>query len=141
MVAWKTDTDFNEMHTVLIISQDPDMIAIWETLFKQKNCFVVSENSPREAIQSGRLLAPSLIVIDLDLSPQERLDLCRELRATTSGTLLLLAPSASNENVFEYYHAGVDEHIPTPISPMALLVKSMAWLVKQETVSSGRYLG
>jgi DNA-binding response OmpR family regulator len=134
MVAWKSDMSFNEMHTVLIVSQDPEMVQVWETLFEQKNCFVIIEKAPDNALQSSRLLTPVLTVVDLDLSQSERINLCRELRSTTNGTLLLLAPRGSAVEISEYHHAGVDEFISTPISPMALLIKSMAWLARQEWI-------
>lgn len=131
MVAWKSTSQPNEMNTVLIISQDTEMITVWEALFEQKNCYVVSETSIDSAIQTSRLLAPTLIVLDLNLSRPERINLCRELRSTTSGTILLLAPKGNMAEISEYLYAGADEFLSTPISPMALLIKSMAWLVRQ----------
>src|SRR5258706_551519 len=59
MTAWKTETGFNEMHTVLIISQDMEMAAVCEGLFKQKNCYVVHEATAYHALQTTRLLVPS----------------------------------------------------------------------------------
>ena len=135
MVAWKTETNFNnEIQTALIISQDAEMVSVWEALFQQKNCNVVSESSPREAVQTARLLVPSLIVLDLHLPHQELLALCHEIRTTTRGTILLLAPWRNEKEVFDYHKAGVDEHLATPISPMGLLIKSMAWLARQEWI-------
>lgn len=132
MVAWKSNTHMNNSFYVLIISKDREMVSVWESLFQQKKCFVVHETSPQSALQSAQFLCPSLIVLDLELPRSAMLELCRKLRATTNGTLLLLTPTTDNQNIFEYFHAGVDEHIATPISPMALLIKSMAWLLKQE---------
>ncbi len=132
MVAWKSNTNFNETNTVLIISQDSEMVAVWETLFKQKNCRVVSETSVENAMQTARLLSPTLIVLDLPLPRLERVKFCRELRETTNGTILLLAPKGDITEISEYLHAGADEFLSTPISPMALMIKSMAWLVRQE---------
>lgn len=126
-----------ELHTILIVSKDTEMISVWEALFQQKNCYVVNETSPRTALQTAALIGPSLIVLDLELAQSARLDLCRKLRSTTTGTLLLLAPSSDSENLFEYIDAGVNEHISTPISPMALLVKSMAWLVRRDWALAG----
>lgn len=132
MVIWRSTMNANEMHIVLIASRDAEMVSVWETLFEQKNCRVVVESTPRNAVQTSRLLAPTLIVLNLDMSVEDRLALCKGLRATTGGTLLLLAPHQSEANLSNYHFAGVDEIIPTPISPMALLIKSMAWLVRQE---------
>jgi DNA-binding response OmpR family regulator len=136
MVAWKTEMDLASLQTVLILSKDREMVSIWEDLFEQRNCHVTHKSTPEDAIRFASLLRPSLIVLDLDLPHGKKLDLCRHLRTTTNGTLLLLSPSNENENLFEYVCAGVDEHIPTPVSPMALLIKSIAWLVKQEWVVS-----
>ena len=130
MITWKNNMD--GPHTVLILSKDAEMISVWETLFQQKNCHVFHESAPHTALIMAAMTTPSLIILDLELPQTAKLDLCRRLRATTKGTLLLLAPSADRKNIFEYIHAGVNEHISTPISPMALLVKSMAWLVRQD---------
>lgn len=132
MVAWRTTSNSKEMNIVLIVSQDLEMVSVWETLFEQKNCRVITEHLPESAIQTARLLPPALTVLDLDLSQTKRIDLCRKLRSTSSGTLLLLAPRANDMEIARYHQAGVDEYIPTPISPMALLIKSMAWLARQE---------
>mgnify|MGYP001168770448 FL=1 len=132
MVAWKTETNFNDVQTALIISKDAEMISVWETLFQQKNCHVVSEATPHSALQTAHLLAPSLIVLELDLPHAELLILCMKLRSMTQGTLLLLVPRGNEQEMIRYHNAGADECISTPISPMALLIKSMAWLMRQE---------
>ena len=132
MTAWRSTADIEDIHSVLIISQDDEMASVWETLFKRKNCHVFHENKPRESLQTARLLSPALIVLHLDMPRRELLELCRELRVTTEGTLLLLADRESEAEALEYYRAGVDERLATPISPMALLIKSMAWIARQD---------
>lgn len=132
MIAWKSDSNPEDVRSILIVSRDAEMVSVWEALFEQKNCRVIVETSPTNAVQTSRLLSPALIVLELDLSHGNLLDLCRELRATTSGTLLLLAPRGGESEISKYHGAGVDEYIPTPISPMALWIKSMAWLARQE---------
>jgi two-component system, OmpR family, response regulator VicR len=132
MVAWKADKHNHEMRAILIISQDAETTSVWEALFRQKGCHVISETLPQEAVQTAQLLLPALVLIHLDLPYYERLNLCRELRSVTNGTILLLAPKNDEMEIAEYYYAGVDEFLPTPVNPMALLVKSMAWLVRQE---------
>lgn len=134
IAAWKSNSDTPETRTVLIISQDTEMVSVWETLYTQKNCRVINETSAEFGLQAARLLSPALIVLNLDLPDGEILTLCRDLRSTSNGTLLLLAPKYNNRDISEYYHAGVDEYIFTPISPMALLIKSMAWLARQDWI-------
>jgi DNA-binding response OmpR family regulator len=119
-------------NTVLIISQDADMTRVLKILFEQRNCQVVNESSSHDGLMSSRLLSPTLIILDLDLPDNERLGLCKELRSTTNGTLLLLNSDYKVFDVLEYHRAGVDETISASISPMALLIKSLTWLARQD---------
>lgn len=134
MAADKFPPDQNDLNTILIISQDADMIRVWKKLFEQRNCSVISETTPQDGLSSSRLISPTLILLDLDIPDEEKLDLCRELRATTNGTLLLVNSSYKELDVLEYHRAGVDETVSASISPMALLVKSLAWLARQDWI-------
>jgi DNA-binding response OmpR family regulator len=130
MAAWETDLFTSTFYTVLIISEDGELSSVWETLFKQKNCAVINETSPNDAVQTARMLSPSLIILDLDLPHGERVALCSALRTTTHGAILLLVPKADEHQIFEYYHAGIDERLSKPISSVALIAKSMSWLLR-----------
>ena len=132
MVAWKSEMDTSNERIVLIVSQDADSASMWERLFLQKGCCVVREVSPRHALQSAQLISPSLIILNMDVPHAERVNLCRTLRSVTNGILLVLSSTQNETEIYEYYRAGVNEHLATPLNPMALLVKSMAWLVKQD---------
>ncbi len=132
MVAWKTSPNTIDLHTVLIISQDAEMVDVWKTLLEQRNCRVTVESAAENAAQTARLFVPALIILELPIPEAELIALCKELRAVTSGTLLVFAPRESNREFAGYHSAGADEVLPAPVSPMALLIKSMAWLARQE---------
>lgn len=132
MAVEKTASDRNEPHRILIISQDAEMVRVWEELFAQRNCRVFPVATAREGVTSARVLSPALILLDVEMPDGERLNLCRELRSTTDGTLLMIDSSVKNPDLFEYHRAGVDETLSASISPMALLIKSLTWLARQE---------
>ena len=119
-------------HTVLIISDDAATLSSREALFQEKNCAVISATLPREAVKMAQLFSPSLIILDLDLPHPERLSLCRELRASSPGKLLVLSPEKDEQKIYEYFLAGVHEHLTTPLAPIMLVIKSMAWMVRQD---------
>ena len=79
MVAWKSNTDTIPLHTVLIISDHPDNVAVWKTLFNQRNCIVLPEANASDALQSARLVGPSLMLVDVKLSKTERAYLLKEI--------------------------------------------------------------
>ncbi|NOH00795.1 MAG: hypothetical protein HND47_01840 [Chloroflexi bacterium] len=124
----------HEVQTVLIISGDAELVSLWETFFEQKKFHVVSEATAGEGLQSARMLAPALVLFALDLPDDEQLSICRELRAATNGTLLLLAREKAGLEINEYALAGVDEYIPASVNPMALLIKCMTWLARQDWI-------
>lgn len=128
MVTWKTNVDTLPLHTVLIVSDQQDNVAAWDTLFSQKNCIVLSETNVPDALQSARLVGPSLMLIDLKLSKQERASLLKGLRAASRGPILMLIHANTVDEIVEASHEGVDECLVKPVNPGVLVVKAMAWL-------------
>ena len=128
MVAWKSDVDTLPLHTVLIISDQLHMAAVWETLFSQRDCIVLSETSVPNALQTAKLVAPSLMLIDMQLSNTERAKLIDGLRQTGRGPVLLLISADTVEEVVEANQIGADECLVKPVNPAVLVIKAMAWL-------------
>lgn len=128
MVAWKTNVDTVPLHTVLIISDQPKTVAVWDSLFNQRNCIVLSESNPSDALQSARLVGPSLMLIDMQLSNTERARLLSGLRSASRGPILLLVSADTVQEVVEANQAGADECLVKPVNPAVLVIKAMAWL-------------
>ena len=128
MVMWKTEVDTIPLHTVLIVSDQPENVAIWDTLFSQKNCVVLSESNVANALQSARLIGPSLMLIDMNLSKSDRSFLLNGLRSTSRGSILMLITANTVDEIIEANQEGADECLVKPINPAVLVVKAMAWL-------------
>lgn len=128
MVTWNTDVDTLPLHSVLIASDHPENVAVWESLFQQRNCIVLSESNVSNALQSARLVGPSLMLVDLWLSRQERDNLLHELRLASRGPILLTVSADTVDEVIEANQAGADECLVKPVNPAVLIVKAMAWL-------------
>jgi DNA-binding response OmpR family regulator len=126
MVTWKTDVE--TAYIVLIISDQPDTAASWNTLFTQRNCIVLVESEVSDAIQSARLIDPSLVVIDVQRPKAERAALLQQLRATCRGHILMLISANTVDEIIEANRLGADECLVKPVNPAVLIVKAMAWL-------------
>lgn len=126
MVTWKTDVE--TAHIVLIISDQPETAASWNTLFTQRNCIVLVESEISDAVQSARLIDPSLVVIDVQLPKAERTTLLKELRAACRGHILMLISANTVDEIMEANRSGADECLVKPVNPAVLIVKAMAWL-------------
>lgn len=128
MVAWKTNSDTIPLHTVLIISDQPANVMTWDTLFNQRNCIVLTETNVSDAIQSARLVGPSLMLVDVKLSKTERIALLKGLRNTGRGPILMTVSANTVDDIVEANQAGADECLIKPVNPAVLIVKAMAWL-------------
>ena len=128
MVTWKTNADTVPLHTVLIISDQRENVAMWDTLFSQRNCIVLSESNVSDALQSARLVGPSLMLIDLKLPKSERLSLLAGLRSASRGPILMLVVANTVDEIVEANQEGADECLVKPVNPAVLVVKAMAWL-------------
>jgi DNA-binding response OmpR family regulator len=128
MVTWKTDVDTIPLHTVLIASDQPENVAIWDTLFSQRNCIVLTESTMSDALQSARLIGPSLMLIDMNLSKPDRASLLEGLRAASRGPILMLINANTVDEIVEANQEGADECLVKPVNPAVLVVKAMAWL-------------
>ena len=128
MVSATTEIDTVPLHTVLILSDQPKTAAIWEPLFNQRNCIVLCESNVSNALQGARLVGPSLMLVDLQLTKTERSSLLRNLREASRGPIIMLVSANTAQDVFEANLAGADECLIKPVNPAVLVVKAMAWL-------------
>ncbi len=128
MMTWKTNADTVPLHTVLIISDQQEKVEVWDTLFSQRNCIVLSETNIPDALQSARLVGPSLMLVDLKLSKSERTSLLAGLRAASRGPILMLITADTVDEIVEANQEGADECLVRPVNPSVLVIKAMAWL-------------
>jgi DNA-binding response OmpR family regulator len=126
MVTWKTDVE--TAYIVLIVSDQPETATSWNTLFTQRNCIVLVESEVSDAIQSARLIDPSLVVIDVQLPKAERAAFLKQMRATCHGHILMLISANTVDEILEAHRLGADECLVKPVNPAVLIVKAMAWL-------------
>jgi DNA-binding response OmpR family regulator len=126
MVTWKTNVD--TAHIVLIISDQPESVIPWTALFTQRNCIVLTELNVSDALQSARLVGPSLILIDVDASKERRSSLLSGLRSVCAAPILMLISANTVEEILEANDAGADECLVKPVNAAVLVVKAMAWL-------------
>jgi DNA-binding response OmpR family regulator len=128
MVASKSELSTIPLHTVLIVSDQPDSVTTWETLFDQRNCIVLAETNTYDAIQTAGLVGPSLMLVDMKFSKRERAALLKGLRAASRGPILMTVSATTVDDIMEANQAGADECLIKPVNPAVLIVKAMAWL-------------
>ena len=118
------------MQVILIISDQEDLSMLWKRSFQEKGYTTVCETS-ENALQTCRLIAPAVIVVNTHLSQEKRLVFCSELRAITASPILLLVPDYNSKQMIDIYSIGVDECLLKPVNPTFLVVKAVSWLLRR----------
>lgn len=113
---------------VLIVSNQQTTGPLWVFSLQQQNLNVALESTPANTLARCDTEAPALIILDINLSETETLELIQSLRGEMLIPIMLLTPARSEEFVLEAYKAGVDDCMIKPVSPSLFQAKVKVWL-------------
>ncbi len=119
---------------VFVICDQDATAPIWGYIIREKGLVAILESSVQRAMDRSMEEIPDLIVIDVNASPAQRIELCKKFRAVSASPILLFLPIGNESEILEAYQAGVDECVIKPISPAIFLAKIMAWARRSWTV-------
>ena len=128
---------------VFIVCDQDATAPIWGYIIREKGLVAILETSAQMAMERSMEEIPDLIVIDVNASHAERMELCRKFRALSTSPILIFLPTNNEAEILEAYHTGVDECVIKPISPAIFLAKIMAWarrswMVPMSPVQAGK---
>lgn len=141
--------DFNHTHIpkIFVVCDRKDTAPVWGYILHQQGLIVILESSPQKAIDRWFDETPDLLVIDIDIPHQERMELYGKIRSASAIPILFLLPAYHETEILDAYSAGVDEVVVKPVSPAIFLSKIMAWVRRSWTMpmdglsllTTGRY--
>jgi len=112
---------------VFIICDQAATAPIWGYIVRDKGLVAIIETSVQRAMDRSVEEIPDLIVIDVNASHQQIIELCRKFRALSNSPILLFLPANNEAEILEAYQIGVDECVVKPISPALFIAKIGAW--------------
>jgi DNA-binding response OmpR family regulator len=101
----------------------------------QKGLSVILETSCEKAVDRWSTEITDLVVLDVDIPHQDRMELYKRFRAVSVAPILLFLPAYHETQILEAYALGVDEVVIKPISPAIFLAKVLAWARRSWTVT------
>ena len=119
---------------VFVVCDQKDTAPVWGYILRQQGLIVILETSRDKAIDRWSSEIPDLVVIDIDITHQNPMELYKKFREVSVAPILLFLPSHHETQILEAYEAGVDEVVVKPISPPIFLAKIMAWVRRSWTV-------
>jgi len=113
---------------IFVVCNQKDTAPVWGYILRQQGLIVVLETSIEKAIDHSALETPDLVVIDIEMAHQDRMELYERFREVSVAPILLFLPTHHEMQILEAYAAGVDEVVIKPISPAIFLAKILAWV-------------
>lgn len=132
---------------IFVVCDQRNTAPVWGYILRQEGLIVILEPSLEKAIEHWNDETSDLIVLDMDITQQERVDLYKRFRARSATPILLLLPAYHETQILEAYAAGVDDVVVKPISPPIFLAKILTWVRRswsmpmegQNLVNAGMY--
>lgn len=119
---------------IFVVCNQRDTAPIWGYILRQQGLIVILETSLEKVIDRWTAEVPDLVVLDLSISHEQRMQLYQRFRDVSVAPIILFLPSYHEIEIMEAYQAGVDDVVVKPISPPIFLAKIMAWVRRSWTV-------
>jgi two-component system response regulator MtrA len=132
---------------IFVLCDRSDTLPLWGYVVRQQGLIAILETDVDRALDHWATEMPELVVIDLNNSKTDPLELCKQFRGSSVAPLLLFLPTYHETLILDAYAAGVDDVVVKPISPPIVMAKLMAWLRRSwvmptdglESVKVGKY--
>ena len=119
---------------IFVVCDQRDTAPLWGYILRQRGLIVILETSIEKAVDRWSAEMPDLVVIDLNMEHEARMELYQRFRAVSVAPILLFLPTYHETEILDAYSAGVDDVVVKPISPAIFVAKILAWMRRSWTV-------
>ena len=126
---------------ILLVDDDVSIRKSLGPLLRSRGYEVDLAATGRDAIDRVRLVPPDLVLLDLGLPDMSGLDVCREIRASSSLPIIVLSARVAEPDKVGALDIGADDYVTKPFGPEELLARIRAALRRQppgEEPAAGR---
>lgn len=117
---------------ILLVEDDRRLAELTAEYFEQNGLSVVIESRGDRALAQFARVRPRVVLLDLMLPGADGLTICRELRESFSGPILIFTARDSDIDQVIGLEAGADDYVAKPVDPMVLLARTRALLRRVE---------
>lgn len=118
---------------ILLVEDDRRLADLTAEYFAQNGFTVAIESRGDQAISHFTKVRPRVVLLDLMLPGVDGLTICRELRETFDGPILIFTARDSDIDQVIGLEAGADDYVSKPVDPIVLLARTRALLRRAES--------
>ncbi|MFM9271760.1 winged helix-turn-helix domain-containing protein [Halomonas elongata] len=132
----EASVDSPGMEHVLIIEDDERLAELTRDYLVANGFRVTLEADGARGAQCILDLQPDLVILDLMLSGEDGLSICRRVRADYPGPILMLTARTDDMDQVLGLEMGADDYVAKPVQPRVLLARMRA-LLRRKSETSG----
>jgi len=113
---------------VLLVEDDARLADLTSRYLTQNGLKVAVESNGTTAVARFHEMRPRIVLLDIMLPGKDGLTICRELRQSFKGPILMLTAKDADIDQVIGLEAGADDYVAKPAEPMVLLARVRALL-------------
>lgn len=113
---------------ILVVDDDGETRQLIAKFLRQNGYRVTAVRDGREMMEAVRTAPVNLVILDVMLPGASGLDLCRELRKTSSIPIVMVSAKGEETDRVVGLEVGADDYLPKPFTPRELLARVRAVL-------------
>jgi two-component system KDP operon response regulator KdpE len=118
---------------ILIVDDEPNILATVAPLLRSNGYAVLSAMTGRAALETVDRDKPDLVVLDLGLPDLDGVDVCRQVRQTSSAPIIVLSARGAEGDKVSALDAGADDYVTKPFGAEELLARIRAALRRADS--------
>jgi len=113
---------------ILIVDDDPDLLALVGFALSQSGFVVVKATDVPTALRVFAAETPDLAILDINLPGGSGFDICEGIRRQSRIPVMMLTARGEEEDLVRALDLGADDYLTKPFSPRTLLARVRALL-------------
>ena len=104
------------MKKVLIVEDDQEIVNLLEIHLKDLSCEVIKAFDGESGLEKAMTEEPDLVILDITLPKMDGVDVCREIRTSSSVPIIMLTAKSEEIDRVLGLEMGADDYITKPFS-------------------------
>ncbi|WP_404390451.1 response regulator [Pseudoalteromonas phenolica] len=129
-------SELQDVHSILIIDDDIDLTDLISQFLVQNGYQVTVVNDGGDALARINSEQPDLIILDLMLPGVDGLTICKQIRPSFAGPIIMLTALVDDIDEVTGLEVGADDYLCKPIKPRVLLAHIRAQLRRQSHIAT-----